>query len=112
MISPGRSKRVNLHRKQRRSTRGGFESACRCWSFSELACQSAGKIRLPRIQPVHLRVKAHPDATRTLTEASAKAKESAGGGGASVIRISTSCSAHAFTNERFPNLLASQSKMT
>ena len=48
MIGRGRSKRVNLHRKHKGSARGGFASACRGKSFYGSACQSAGKIRLPR----------------------------------------------------------------
>ena len=44
----GTAQRVNLHRKHEGSPRDDFASACRVWSFSESACQFAGKTRLPR----------------------------------------------------------------
>ncbi len=51
-------------------------------------------------------------ATTTLTDASASANASAFGGSASVINTSISRSPQAWTSERFPNLLASHSRMT
>jgi len=48
VIGRGSLQRVNLHRKHEGPGNSGFASACRGWSFSGAACQSAGKIRSPQ----------------------------------------------------------------